>query len=195
MEEKVIPGKHVSLVYDLYAVETDGAETLVHQSDPEDPEQIIFGVTRGVIEPLEQAIDGMAVGSEFDVTAKAAQAFGPHVPEQVVTLPKDMFEIDGKFDSDIVAVGHYVPMLTADGYRRSGLVTAIADDSVTLDFNHPLAGKDVRFKGRVFAVRDATDEELHLETQGSCGGGCGGGCSEGCGDESNGGCCGDCHCN
>ncbi len=191
MEEKVIPGKHVSMVYDLYVVEPDGTEALAHQSDPEDPEQIIFGVTRGVIVPLEQALDGLKAGDEFDVKANAEEAFGPHVEEQVVTLPKDMFEVDGKFDSEVVAVGKYVPMPTADGFRLSGLVTKIDGDEVTLDFNHPLAGKDVRFKGRVLTVRDATDDELHLETQGSCS--CSGGCAEGEGDEK--GCCGDCHCN
>lgn len=189
--EKIIPGKHVTLVYDLYAIEPDG-ETLVHQSDPKDPEQIIFGVTKGVIVPLEQAIDGLSKGDTFDVTATSDQAFGPHIDEEIVSLDKDMFEIDGKFDSEIVAVGKYVPMLTEDGFRMNGLVTAITDDKVTLDFNHPLAGKDVRFKGKIQDVRDATPEELHLATNQGCGcqgGGCGGGCSEGSCEEGEGSCC------
>ena len=53
--EKIEPGKYVELVYDLYAVEPTG-DVLVHQVDLEDPERIIFGVTRGVIKPLEQAV-------------------------------------------------------------------------------------------------------------------------------------------
>ncbi len=73
-------------------------------------------------------------------------------------------------------------MMTADGYRINGLVTKVTDDKVTLDFNHPLAGKDVRFKGKIITVRDATPEEL--QPQHHCGCGCGGGsCSDGeCGD-------------
>lgn len=190
MEEKIIPGKHVSLIYDLYAVNADGKEQLVHQSDPKDPEQIIFGVTPGVIEPLEKALDGLKNGDRFNVVAEAEEAFGPHIDEQVVTLEKDMFVVDGKFDSNIVAVGKYVPMLTAEGYRVSGLVTAIDDKSVTLDFNHPLAGKKIRFDGKVLDVRDATEEELHLAAGGGC---CGGGCDSEDGDCGEG-CCGSCKC-
>lgn len=180
--EKIIPGKHVSLVYDLYAVAPDGAQELVHQSDPEDPEQIIFGVTQGVIAPLERALDGLEKGAEFDVVANSEEAFGPHVPEQVVTLDKDMFLVDGKFDTEMIAVGKYVPMLTAEGYRINGLVLEIADDKVKLDFNHPLAGKTIRFKGKVQDVRDATEEELHIAAGNGCGCGCHGeDCGDGCG--------------
>lgn len=192
MSEKIVPGKHVSLIYDLYAVD-NGNEVLVHQSDPKDPEQIIFGVTPGVIAPLEVALDGLSTGDKFNVEAEPEEAFGPHIDEQVVTLDKDMFVIDGKFDSNVVAVGKYVPMLTGEGFRISGLVTEIGDTTVTLDFNHPLAGKKVRFDGKVLEVRDATEEELHVaKSAGSCGCGCDkeeGGCD----DEQ--GCCGSCSCN
>lgn len=196
--EKIIPGKHVTLVYDLYAVNPDGSETLMHQSDPQDPEQIIFGVTLGVIVPLEKAIEGLVKGDKFNVVAKAEEAFGPHNPEMIVTLDKDMFVVDDKFDTDVVAVGKYVPMLTAEGYRVSGLVTEIGKDKVTLDFNHPLAGKTIRFDGSIKEVRDATDEELHIASGAGCGCGCGGGCGEGgCGEKEGegGGCCGSCGCN
>lgn len=193
MEEKIIPGKHISLIYDLYAINEDGKEVLAHQSDPKDPEQIIFGVTPGVIEPLEKALDGLKKGDDFNVTATAEQAFGLHIPEQVADLAKDMFVVDGKFDSEVVAVGKYVPMLTAEGYRISGLVVEITDTTVKMDFNHPLAGKNIRFIGKVLDVCDATDEELHVA---ACGCNCGdGGCGEGCGDADEGGCCGSCKCN
>lgn len=181
--EKIIPGKHVSLVYDLYAISDDGKQELVHQSDPEDPEQIIFGVTQGVIAPLEKALDGLKKGDDFNVVANSEEAFGPHIEEQVVDLDKDLFLVDGKFDSEIVAVGKYVPMLTAEGFRINGLVLEITDDKVKVDFNHPLAGKTIRFKGKVQEVRDATEEELHLATSHGCGCGCGHDHGEGCGDD------------
>lgn len=190
--EKIVPGKFVSLIYDLYAIGDDGAEQLVHQSDPSDPEKIIFGVTQGVIRPLEEALDGMEKGGEFDVVAAADEAFGSYDPNQVMSLDKDMFVIDGKFDDKVVAVGNYVPMLTAEGYRINGLVVEITDDKVKMDFNHPLAGKKLRFKGSVLDVRDATDDELHIATSQGCGGcGCNGGdgCGDGgCGDSHGGGC-------
>lgn len=170
--EKIVPGKHVSLVYDLYAIDDNGTQELVHQVDPEDPEKIIFGVTEGVIIPLEKALDGKQKGDEFNVVANCNEAFGEHNPEQIVELEKELFYVDGKFDDSIVAVGKYVPMLTGEGYRINGLVLEITDDKVKLDFNHPLAGKTIRFKGSVLDVRDATEEEIHIATSHGCGCGC-----------------------
>lgn len=187
--KKIKPGKYVELGYDLYEVQPDGSQTLVHQTDVKDPEKIVYGVTPGVIRPLEEAIEGLEPGGEFDLIVKSDDAFGPHDPEQVVPLEKEIFIVDGKFDSDMIKKGAYVPMMTADGMRINGLVTEVTDDKVTLDFNHPLAGKDVRFKGKIIAVRDATPEEL--KPQHGCGCGCNGGdCGDGCGE----GHCGDSEC-
>lgn len=181
--EKVEPGKYVEMVYDLYRINPDGTETLVHQSDPKDPEKVIFGVTQGMISPLEKAIDGLEPGGEYDVTVKAEDAFGPYDDEQIAELEKDIFEVEGKFDADIIKKGAVVPMMTADGFRINGIVLEVSDDKVKMDFNHPLAGKDVRFKGKIQTVRDATPEEIH--PAGGCGCGCG---DSGCGE---GGCCSD----
>ncbi len=189
--DKVESGKYVELVYDLYEILPDGGEKLVHQTDPKDPERIVFGVTRGMIEPLEKAIEGMEQGGKFDVTVKADQAFGPYDEEQIVELEKDIFEIDGKFDGEVIKKGAVVPMMTADGFKINGIVLDVTADQVKMDFNHPLAGKDVRFDGCVQIVRDATPEEIHPAggcgcgscgggdcSGGSCGGGdCGGGCN------------------
>lgn len=178
--ETVKPGKYIAMTYDLYQVNPDGTETLVHQVDPADPEKIIFGVTRGMIVPLEQAIDGKQKGDKFNVTVKSEEAFGPVDPEQVATLEKEIFTVDGKFDADVIKVGAVVPMMTADGFRINGVVKEVTDNSVVMDFNHPLAGKDVRFDGEIVEVRDATPEELQ-PAQG-CGCGCHDeGCSDGCG--------------
>lgn len=171
--QQIKPGKYVELSYDLYEVTPDG-EKLVHQSTAEDPERFIFGMTPGAIIPLEKAIDGLEAGGEFDVTVASKDAFGDYDLEQIVTLPRDVFEIDGKFDAESVKPGVVLPMMTADGYRISGVVKEVTPDDVKMDFNHPLAGKDVRFKGKVTLVRDATPEELQPA-------GCGCGCSS-CGD-------------
>ncbi|MBJ2185431.1 FKBP-type peptidyl-prolyl cis-trans isomerase [Paramuribaculum intestinale] len=176
--EKIQPGKYVELGYDLYEV-TPAGENLVHQTDAQDPEKIIFGVTPGMIRPLEKAIEGLEAGGEFDVTVKAAEAFGPHDPDQVARLEKDVFAVDGKFDSEMVKKGAVLPMMTSDGYRINGLVVDVTDDEVEMDFNHPLAGKDVRFKGSIITVRDATPEEL--QPAHGCGCGCHHGGEDSCG--------------
>lgn len=178
--EKIQPGKYVELGYDLYEITAGNGEKLVHQTDPNDPEKVVFGVTRGMIEPLEKAIDGLAKGDRFDVVARSEEAFGHYDPEQIADLDREIFMVDGKFDSEMIAVGKYVPMMTADGYRINGLVKEVGKDKVKLDFNHPLAGKDIRFRGTILEVRDATAEEL--QPAGGCGCGCG--ChDDGCGDD------------
>ena len=183
--EKIEPGKYVETVYDLYKVNPDGTEELVHQVDEEDPEVFVYGIVEGLVKPLEKDIEGKEAGYEFDVTARPEEAFGMPTEEYIVELEKDLFEIDGKFDSEMVKVGNVLPMMTADGMRISGTVVDITPTAVKMDFNHPLAGKTVRFKGRVKTVRDATDEEIKIASQGGCGcsgGGCeGGGCEGGCG--------------
>lgn len=185
--EKIIPGKYVEIAYDLYEVTSSGVEELVHNVVDEEPERFIFGVTKGLLLPLERALDGMEQGQSFDVFVAAGEGF-PYNPDDVAELGKDLFEVDGKFDSETVKKGAYIPMMTADGFRITGKVIDVTSDHVVMDFNHPLVGKDLRFKGKVVTVRDATPEELHP----SCGGGCcGGGCGDsGCGDSG----CGSCGC-
>lgn len=196
MEKDTIkPGKYAEIVYKLYEVEPDGKETLIYESEAEEPEKLIFGVTRGILPVLEKELDGKAAGTTFNVTATPEEAFGHHDPEQLVELDKEVFEIDGKFDEENIKVGRRLPMMTADGYRIDGLVTEITPDKVKMDFNHPLADKTVRFEGEIKTVRDATPEELTPATGCGCGHdhcGCDDDC--GCGHEGHDHCgCDSCH--
>lgn len=187
---KIEPGKYVELVYELSTVDpSSGKRDLVHSVGEDDPERLVFGVTPGVIPALEKALEGLAEGDSFAVDVPASEGF-PYNPDDVVELSKDIFKRDGKFDNKTVFPGAYIPMLTGDGYQITGKVLEVGHDSVKMDFNHPLVGKDLHFEGKVATVRDATPEDLHP----SCGGGCGG-CGDGscgggsCGDD---GCCGGC---
>ncbi len=193
--EKIEPGKYVEMGYDLYCIDADGKETLVHQSDKSDPEKVVFGVTRGMIQPLEKAIEGLEKGGKFNVTVKADEAFGPYDIEQIAELPREIFEVEGKFDSEMVKPGAYVPMMTADGFRINGKVLEVTAKNVRMDFNHPLAGKDVRFDGEILEVRDATPEELQPAHGCGCGhDSCGCDDSCGCGDDHGHDSCGCGHC-
>ena len=180
--EKIEPGKYVELAYDLYKINNAGTEELVHQTDENDPENFIYGLTRGLVAPLESDIEGKQAGDTFDVTATAEQAFGERSDEYIAELDKDVFVVDGKFDSEMVKVGNQLPMMTAEGLRIIGKVLEVTDTQVKMDFNHPLAGCSVRFKGNVLNVRDANAEEIKM-MQGGCGCGCH---HDDCGD--------DCHC-
>ena len=91
-----------------------------------------------------------------------------------------------------VTYNELVYIVCSNGEIRHGKVLEITDKEVVMDFNHPLAGKDVRFRGTIAEVREATPEELH-PAHGGCGG-----CS-GCGSDEDGECgcndgsCGGCH--
>ncbi len=186
---KILPGKYVEIAYDLFEINPDGKEDLVHTVEPKDAERFIFGVTPGLIPALAHALEGLEQGRTFDVVVPASQGF-PYNPDDVATLDRSIFLDDkGAFDSEKIFVGARVPMITGDGYQIAGKVIEITPQHVKMDFNHPLVGKDLRFKGTVEVVRDATEQELHP----TCGcGGCGGGsCGDGCGDQD--GCCGGCN--
>ncbi len=191
--ETIQPGKYVEFGYDLYKVTSDGEE-LVYQTPEDSPEQIVFGVTQGVFQPLERALEGKQAGDLFDVMMTPEQGFGTYDPDKVVELDKAIFEVNGKFDSELVTVGAMIPMLNQNGYQMYGKVLEVTDNHVKMDFNHLLAGQNVRLRGKVTLVREATAEELHpaegcgCGCHGGCGDNCGSGCGEGCGDE--GGCCG-----
>ncbi len=110
----------------------------------------------------------------------------------IVDLPKEIFQ---EVDAADMVVGHVLPMMDSIGRRLQGKIEQIAEEEVRVNFNHPLAGKDLYFKGEVLDVRDATDEELEALHSHKCGGcsGCGsdGGCGGGCDSHEEG--CGCCH--
>ena len=113
-------------------------------------------------------------------------------------VPRSIFEIDGKIDPKRIFEGAVVPLMNSEGERFNGTITQIGKDQITVDLNHPLAGKTLNFIGSVVEHRDATNEELQEMAKmlsgeggcGGCGGNCGGDCG-GCGDGE----CGGCGCN
>ena len=74
-KETIKPGKFVELVFDLYKINDDGSESLVHEVTDEAPECVVFGVTEGMIKPLEAALEGLAAGDAYDVVAMPDEAF------------------------------------------------------------------------------------------------------------------------
>jgi len=177
----ITKNKMVSLTYDLRIDGKDGE--LIEQATTEKPLQFVYGA--GIMLPkFEALIEGLEEGKSFEINLSRQDAYGEVDENAVIDLPKHLFLIDGKFDDDIVKVGNTVPMMSTSGQRMNGLVLEITDDIVKMDFNHPLAGEDLFFKGEVLEVRDATDEEIAATVAGGCGCGSGCGCDDGeCNDE------------
>lgn len=171
--------KVVSLIYKL---EVDGQ--IADQTTVENPLEFIFGL--GYLLPkFEENIKDKKVGDKFDFELAAKDGYGEIDPQAVIDLPKNIFEIDGKIQDGLLVVGNVINMMNQAGGIIPGKVVEVAEESVKMDFNHQMAGKDLHFTGEIINVREATDEELtnglHGERaaqgcSGNCSG-CGGGCN------------------
>ncbi|ALO17195.1 FKBP-type peptidyl-prolyl cis-trans isomerase [Salinivirga cyanobacteriivorans] len=167
--------KVVELTYELKD-QTANGETIEKVTE-ERPLTFIFGA--GLMIPkFESNIEGMNPGDDFEFELKSQEAYGSKSEEMIMDLPLNVFEVDGKVNYDIVKEGAMIPMMDKAGNRINGVVLEIGDEAVKMDFNHPMAGRDLHFKGNVLNVREATDEELaaiqhnHDEDCSSCNGNC-----------------------
>lgn len=181
--EQQTPNKYVTVAYELYTDKDKGIHELVEKAPIEHPFQFISGL--GIaLDSFESKILALAEGEAFDFVLKVDEAYGPYEQDHVIELPKETFAINGRFDKDMVYPGAVLPLVNADGMRFQGLVLELKDNTVIIDLNHPLAGKDLHFKGQVVTMRDATNEEIQalINHEGcNCGGDCEGGCEGGCG--------------
>lgn len=182
--------KMVSVTYEL---KLDGKDGDVFEKAGKDS-PLIFLYGSGMMLPaFESGLLEKNTNDTFEISIAAADAYGEVNEEAIVDLPKNIFMVEGKIDEELITPGNTVPMMSTSGQRMEGLVVSVNDDTVQMDFNHPLAGEDLHFTGEILDVRDATAEELSAAYSSSCGCGSGGGCgdggceSEGCGSGS----CGD----
>jgi FKBP-type peptidyl-prolyl cis-trans isomerase SlyD len=191
---KIAANKFVSASYDLYVGGEDGTPAELMEKATEDkPLSFIFGAGM-MLEAFETNLAGLNVNDTFDFTLTAENAYGEYDDTHVVEIPKAVFEVDGKIDPEIVFVNNTLPMMDQMGNRMNGTILSIGETSISMDFNHPLAGEDLHFVGKVLEVREATEEEVKAFFGGS---GCGCGCEDGdCGEDGceSGGCGGGCSC-
>ncbi|WP_172296419.1 peptidylprolyl isomerase [Pseudoruegeria sp. HB172150] len=100
-----------------------------------------FTVGSGQIIPgLDKEVSGMAVGDKKTVTIEAEEAYGAHDPSRIQTVPRE--QIPPHIPTD---PGTQLQMQTPQGQAIPVTVTAADDQGVTLDANHPLAGKALTF--------------------------------------------------
>ena len=140
---------------------------------------LVFMFGKGQIIPgLENGIANMNIGDKGDVLVKPEDAYGELNPDAKQIVPKDQFAgID-------LAVGMTLYGQGEDGGTVQVIVKEIGEEEITIDFNHPLAGKTLMFSVTLNNVRDASAEEAMTgvpaenkqEDDGCCGTGGGTGC-------------------
>lgn len=111
-----------------------------------DPLEFVLG-QRNVIPGFEKAILGMESGETKTATVPASEAYGEHQPEMIVEFERD------KIPPDLdVQVGQQLQVQTTSGQSLPARVIDTSDSGVTLDANHPLAGKDLTFEIEVVKI-------------------------------------------
>ncbi|MFW5705082.1 MAG: FKBP-type peptidyl-prolyl cis-trans isomerase [Nanoarchaeota archaeon] len=155
--------------------------TVFDSSEGKEPLEFIFGV--GMIIPgLEVGIKGLKVGDKKSVKVESKDAYGEYKDEALNEVPKTQFPPEAKLE-----VGMQLAAQSPMGVIPVR-VAEIKDDSVLVDFNHPLAGKDLVFDVEIVEVNEATPEDMAKfmpqQPEGGCGdGGCDSCGTEGCGDK------------
>ena len=131
---------------------TDESGKELDSSTGKDPLAYMHG-HKNIIPGLENELDGKTAGDVMVVTIKAAEAYGERQEKMVQEVPRASFQVEE------MTVGMRFEAQTPNG-PISVVVTGVTDDMVTVDGNHPLAGKDLTFDVKVDTVREASEEEL-----------------------------------
>lgn len=135
-----------------YTLTVDGE--VVDSTAGIDPISFLQGY-EDILPGLEKELYGMKVGDQKKVSIKAKDAYGEIDPEAVVDVPRT------DIPKDIpLKPGIELQVTNEDGELIDAVITSISKDSVRLDFNHPLAGKNLSFEVTVVDLRTAEPEEL-----------------------------------
>ena len=139
----VAEGKRVSLEYTLQlddksVVESNvGAEPLTYTHGSQ---QIVPG--------LEKALEGLTVGDSKEVTVTPADGYGEQDPKALQEVQKQLIP------PDALKVGTQLQGKTPNGHTVYPRVAEIKEDTVVLDFNHPLAGKTLHFAVKILDITE-----------------------------------------
>ncbi len=147
----------VSLTYTL----RDGGALgdVVEVADESKPLVFLYG-TGMMLPSFEGHLTDLQKDSDFSFLLKAKEAYGEVNPEAIVEFDKKIFEVDGKIDPETMVLGKPVMMRDGQGHTMRATIVNISDDKVKLDFNPPMAGKDLHFTGKIMSVREATESEM-----------------------------------
>lgn len=157
----VIEEKKVVLVH--YTLTEENAEgQLIESTKGGEPLGFIQGIGM-MIPAFEENMEGLKAGDSFSFGIKASDAYGEYDDSALMEAPMSMFEEEfeqGQTPEGLLEIGNIISLNDAEGNHYRATVARVEQNTITLDFNHPLSGVDLYFTGEVVAVRDAQPEEL-----------------------------------
>ncbi len=145
-------GKHKVVEFHYTVSDAATGEQLDSSKDSE-PLTYLHGANN-IIPGLEAELDGKSVGDEFEVTIAAADAYGEYSDDRVQVVPISAFEGVEKIEPGVMVAAE-----TEQGAIEM-IITEVNGDQVTVDANHPLAGRSLTFQVSVEFIRDASAEEI-----------------------------------
>ena len=149
MREAIRSGKYVELTYEVLESESGRVLTGV-----EFPLGYVHGYNEIMAPSVHEQLEGRCAGEVIEVRIDGHRIFGPRDESLVFT---DRLE---NVPEEYRQLGSLILMENDSGQARSFTVTRVDDETLTVDGNHPLCGKDVVFRLEVLTVRDATDAEM-----------------------------------
>lgn len=144
---KIADGTQVSLEYTL----TLEDKTVIESNVGREPMTYLQGAHE-IVPGLEKALVGLTKGEKKHVVVKPSEGYGEVDPKAVQELKKSMIPEQAR------KVGAQLEAKSPDGQSMFPIVTAVKDETVTLDFNHPLAGKALIFDVKVLEIRAGEKE-------------------------------------
>jgi FKBP-type peptidyl-prolyl cis-trans isomerase SlyD len=129
--------------------------SVIQEATKENPFAFIHGVGQ-VLPAFDTALMGKVKGDGYSFSLDAEQGYGVYDDARVEELDPQIF---AEAPAEYIVVGATLPM-EFNGHTVFGTIAEIRSDAVVMDFNHPLAGKNLHFSGMVLEVREATEEEL-----------------------------------
>ncbi len=153
--EVIKTGKYVSLTYTI----ADWEGNLLEQNDI--PVNYVHGGETELIGGMDRAVVGKGPGDRVEMLVSPEDGFGPHDPD--LTFTDDLANVPPQFRH----LGAEVQMQNEAGETQTFYVTKIEDEKLTVDGNHPLAGKTLKVQVKILEVRDATIEDVN-PAAGSC---------------------------
>ena len=144
----------VALHYTLNALDDNGEKIFIEKTDAENPFAFLYGV--GMMLPkFEEELNGLQAGDQRSFTITPEEGYGEKVDSANTQLPAEMFG-----ESGMPPVGAVLPLQDPEGNHINAIVLEVTDEAVTVDLNHPMAGKTLQFDIEVVETRPATEEEL-----------------------------------